>query len=200
MKENTVEIVAILDRSGSMSVGVEDVIGGFNIFVAEQKKVPGEAFMTLVQFDNEYKEDYIHLPLEQVPDLDSTTYVPRGSTALLDAIGRTFNAVGARLARLPEEERPEKVIVLIFTDGGENASREFRRHKVVEMIDLQRKKYSWEILFFGAGPEAFAEGNSLGLDSSSIFRAHALGGTGTYEGLRHASKSVTESRIIRRKS
>src|SRR6185437_887189 len=114
---NFTDITIVLDRSGSMEVIADDTVGGFNQFLKEQKKVPGKALLTLVQFDHEYQFVHQAVPIGSVPLLTRKTYVPRGSTALLDAIGRAINETGQRLAALPEPERPGNVIVMILTDG-----------------------------------------------------------------------------------
>ncbi len=149
--KNLTEIVAILDRSGSMQNLRTDTIGGFNSFIAEQKKAEGKAVLTLVQFDDLYQIDYEGKDINDVADLDETTYVPRGSTALLDAVGRTINAVGSRLAKLPEDQRPGQVIFLVITDGQENTSREFQAEKVKEMVKHQTDTYQWSFIFMGGG-------------------------------------------------
>lgn len=165
MKTNSCEIIAILDRSGSMGGLVSDVIGGYNQFIKEQKALPGEAKVTLVLFDHEIKTPYSGMKIEDVPELTKEVYFARGSTALFDAIGKTFNEVGARLAATPENERPEKVIVLINTDGEENSSREFNQAKVKEMIAHQEQKYNWQILFLGANIDSFDTASGLGMSN-----------------------------------
>ncbi|MDF1789861.1 MAG: hypothetical protein P1U82_28640, partial [Verrucomicrobiales bacterium] len=103
----------------------------------------------------------------EVVELDATTYVPRGSTALLDAIGRTIIELGKKLAATPEEQRPGQVIVAIFTDGFENASREFDVHKINDLITQQRNDYNWQFLFLAANEDAIATAAQLGIDRRS---------------------------------
>lgn len=158
-------IAIVLDRSGSMSSCRDDTIGGFNTFLQEQKDVGGTCLFTLVQFDDKYQVDYDLVPIERVEPLTITTYVPRGSTALLDAIGRTINEVGTKFANMPDNERPNKVLFVIQTDGAENASKEFTRQQVVDMIAHQRDKYSWEFIFLGADMDAIAAGGNLGISN-----------------------------------
>lgn len=165
MRELT-DITVILDRSGSMASCVYDTIGGFNTFLKDQQQQPGEAVMTLVQFDNEYQVDYQSIPIKEVQPLNTETYVPRGSTALLDAIGRTIVSVGNRLALLPEADRPNKVMIIIQTDGEENQSREFSHSRIMEMIKEQREKYNWDFTFLGAGQDAIATGAAIGVLSN----------------------------------
>jgi uncharacterized protein YegL len=166
MRKNHTELVCVLDRSGSMENIRQDAIGGFNAFLAGQRKVAGTAAVTLVLFDNEYEVVHAAVDLSVVQDLTAKTFVPRGSTALLDAVGRTINDVGARLAKMDEQDRPEKVMVCILTDGQENVSREFTTAKIKDMIEHQRTKYSWEFAFLAANQDAFATAGSLGINSS----------------------------------
>jgi uncharacterized protein YegL len=116
-----------------------------------------------VLFDHEYIVTYDGRPVKEVPALDARTYVPRGTTALLDAIGRTINTIGDRLDKMPEAERPSKVIVSILTDGLENASQEFSRQQVFEMIKRQREVYSWEFIFLGANQDAIHAVTQIGV-------------------------------------
>ncbi len=163
MKENLTELVFILDRSGSMTSMVDEAIGGFNSFLEEQKKLPGEAKLTVVLFDHEYTLLCNGQDIKCVEPLTSKTYVARGTTALLDAVGRTIDDVGKRLAATPEDQRPGKVLVAILTDGQENASRDYKKHKIKEMIGHQTGKYSWQFLFLAANQDAFAEAAQLGI-------------------------------------
>jgi len=169
--KNLTEIVAIIDRSGSMQSLRSDTIGGFNSFVAEQKKAEGKALLTLVQFDDKYQIDYEGKDINDVSDLNETTYVPRGSTALLDAVGRTVNAVGARLAALDEDKRPGQIIFLIITDGQENCSKEFAASKVKEMVKHQTDTYKWSFVFMGGGDieSQKDQGASLGILRSNTY-------------------------------
>jgi hypothetical protein len=164
MKKNLTEIAYVLDRSGSMGSMTEPAIAGFNQFLAEQRKAPGHARLTLVLFDDEYLVPCQSLPLEEIVELDTTSYVPRGMTALLDAIGRTIVQLGRQLEATPEAKRPGQVIVAIFTDGYENASSEFSLKKISKMIRHQQEKYGWEFLFLGANQDAIATAVQMGID------------------------------------
>ena len=115
MRENLTEMVFVLDRSGSMSGLAADTIGGFNELIEKQKKIEGCAYVTTVLFDHEYEVLHDHVALEEVAPLTDKEYFARGSTALLDAVGRTIDAVGARLAATAEEERPAHVVFVITT-------------------------------------------------------------------------------------
>lgn len=165
MRENLTEMVFVLDRSGSMSGLAADTIGGFNELIEKQKKIEGDAYVTTVLFDHEYEVLHDHVALKDVAPLTDKEYFARGSTALLDAVGRTINAVGARLAAAPEEERPEHVVFVITTDGMENASREYTAKQVREMVEHQQQKYSWQFVFLGANMDAVSEARNLGISA-----------------------------------
>ena len=165
MRENLTEMVFVLDRSGSMSGLAADTIGGFNELIEKQKKIEGDAYVTTVLFDHEYEVLHDHVALGEVAPLTDKEYFARGSTALLDAVGRTINAVGARLAATPEEERPEHVVFVITTDGMENASCEYTAKQVREMVEHQQQKYSWQFVFLGANMDAVSEARNLGISA-----------------------------------
>ena len=164
MNPHLVEIAYILDRSGSMQPLQEAAISGFNQFLKSQLDVPGDARLTLVLFDDEYLVPHVAVPIQDVPELNAQIYVPRGSTALLDAIGRTIKEMGARLAPLQETDQPGKVIIAIFTDGLENASREYTRHHVNDLIRLCRSEKGWEFLFLAANQDAIASAAAMAMD------------------------------------
>ena len=165
MRENLTEMVFVLDRSGSMSGLAADTIGGFNELIEKQKKIEGDAYVTTVLFDHEYEVLHDHVALGEVAPLTDKEYFARGSTALLDAVGRTIDSVGARLAATPEEERPEHVVFVITTDGMENASREYTAKQVREMVEHQQQKYSWQFVFLGANMDAVSEARNLGISA-----------------------------------
>ena len=166
MNKNLTDITLVVDRSGSMQSIREDAEGGVNSFIRQQRDQPGEASLTLVQFDNEYEFVYRGANVQNVGDY---RLHPRGSTALLDAVGRAINETGVRLSAMPENERPGLVVFVIVTDGMENASREFKRSTVRGMIEQQEKVYSWKFLFLAANETAFAEASGIG-----IGRKHAV--------------------------
>ena len=165
MRENLTEMVFVLDRSGSMISLTADTIGGFNELIEKQKKIEGDAYVTTVLFDHEYELLHDHVALGEVAPLTDREYFARGSTALLDAVGRTINAVGARLAATPEEERPKHVVFVITTDGMENASCEYTAKQVREMVEHQQQKYSWQFVFLGANMDAVSEAGKLGISA-----------------------------------
>lgn len=194
MQENLTEIAYVLDRSGSMSPLVEDAIGGFNSFLAGQQAEPGRARFSLVLFDHEYLRVHDGADIQSIPRLDRTTYVPRGTTALLDAIGRTIDQLGARLAATPEADRPAKVIVAIFTDGLENASTDYSGTKIAEMIRHQQELYSWEFLFLAANQDAIASARAFSIPAANAFNVAATG-----EGVRNANLQLSQAVSDRRK-
>lgn len=169
--KNLTEIIAILDRSGSMEPLRAETIGGYNNFIDEQKKGPGKAIVTLVQFDDQYQIDYEGVDVNDVKPLDEGTYTPRGMTALLDAVGKTVVAVGERLAKLDEDKRPGQVIVLIITDGHENSSKEYAATKVKEMVKVQQDQYNWTFVFLGGGDieSQRDQGMSFGVGAANAY-------------------------------
>lgn len=175
MNKNLVEIAFVLDRSGSMGPLREQAIAGFNHFLADQNAQPGDARLTLVLFDYEYLVPVDARPLQDVAALDTTTYVPRGSTALLDAIGTTIDRLGQRLAATSAEERPGRVIVAILTDGEENASTRYDWPAIAARIRHQSEKYKWQFLFLGANQDAIATASKMNIDSSNAATFEASG-------------------------
>jgi uncharacterized protein YegL len=193
MKKDFTEIVCIIDRSGSMISVQNDAIGGFNAFIKAQKKIPGTANATLVLFDHEYEEVYSGKDLNSVDDLNEDTYVPTGMTALMDAVGRTIVTVGERLIKLEEKDKPEKVIICVLTDGYENASKEYSKSKVAEMIQHQQDKYSWKFIFLAANMDAVAEAQSLNIPTQDAFKFNATN-KGTRKAFQALSCSVSTHR------
>ncbi|MEV0947982.1 vWA domain-containing protein [Rhodococcus sp. NPDC049939] len=163
-------IAVLLDRSGSMQSIKSDTEGGFDAFIAEQRTQPGEAVVTLAQFDNRYERIYSSVPVADVPALE---LVPRGSTALLDGIGRLTTEIGEELAALPEEERPGRVQIVVITDGHENSSHEWSLEAVHEVIRRQEEVYSWDYYFLGANMDAISVGQSMGFVTEKSIRYSA---------------------------
>ena len=164
-RDDLTELICIVDRSGSMDSIRDDAIGGFNAFLEEQKKVPGDATLTLMLFDDQFLVAYNGVDIQAVPPLDETTFVPRGSTALHDAIGRTINEIEARLDKMPDADRPSKVLVLILTDGMENASKEFDKGRIQKVIKNHEAK-GWEFIYLKAGPDSFEEAREIGISAN----------------------------------
>jgi len=165
MRNDLVELVCILDRSGSMASIIDDAIGGLNTFIKEQQSLEDgvEVRTTIVMFDDKYEIAYKEVNVKEIPEFNRNSYSPRGMTALYDAIGKTVNNIGARLHNTPEHLRPGKVIFVIVTDGEENSSHEFNMHQINSMISHQRDKYSWEFIFLAANQDAMAVGRSIGV-------------------------------------
>ncbi|WNM70110.1 VWA domain-containing protein [Myxococcus phage Mx1] len=170
--------VLIVDRSGSMSTVWDATVEGVNEFVSAQKALPGEVVFHMAVFDDQYDVVYDFVNINDVKPLAVTDYFPRGMTGLLDAVGKTVTYVGAKLAALPEDERPGKVIVAIQTDGGENSSREWTFKSVTDLLDVQKKTYSWDFVFLGAGDLASAQAQKIGIPSGKMLNYnHTKGGT-----------------------
>ncbi|GHU80953.1 hypothetical protein FACS189468_2230 [Spirochaetia bacterium] len=175
MNNNLTEIIAILDRSGSMDHLTGDTIGGYNSFIKGQQDGEGEAVLTTVLFDDKYELLHDRVDVKKVKPITGKEYFARGTTALLDALGKTLRDVGAKLHNTGEAERPGKVIVLIITDGEENASVEYTKEKVKEMVELQRTTYKWEFIFIGANIDSFSTAGGLGIDTGNAFLIDADG-------------------------
>ncbi len=157
---NLTHLYFLLDRSGSMQSIKSDTEGGFDAFIAEQRKTAGECRVTLAQFDTHYEVVYAGRPVAEVPHLDLQ---PRGMTALLDAMGRLITDAGRELAALPEDRRPASVVVGIMTDGMENASREWTHPAIKALVEQQTQAYGWQFLYMGADQDAVEVGTSLGV-------------------------------------
>lgn len=190
MKAEKTEATFIIDRSGSMSSKIEQVVSGFNAFINEQKKLDGECFITFTQFDDVYEVVYQSKNVNEVELMTQADFIPRGLTALYDAIGKTINVLGDRYKEMAESDRPDNVVLGIITDGGENASQEFTKKMIKEMIGHQEKKYNWNIIFLSEDLEAsedsqgFMRGvNSLQVDNIS-------------DGMSKMSEYVSYSRTI----
>ncbi len=165
MNPNLTEIAYILDRSGSMQPMQEAAVVAFNDFVKGQLDVPGDARLTLVQFDDQYEVPVPPTPIQDVRELTAATYQPRGMTALLDAIGRTIKETALRVSAMPEAGQPGKVIVTIFTDGEENASQDYTLKHISDLIRLHRDEKGWEFLFLAANQDAIASAAAINVDS-----------------------------------
>lgn len=193
MKDKT-DITIILDRSGSMNSVKDDTIGGFNNFLEEQQKIEGEAVLSLVQFDDQYDVVYLDKDINSADKLTDETFQPRGMTALFDAVGRTINSVGQRLVSLPETERPNKVLLVIMTDGFENASVEYNAERVSEMIKTQRNVYSWEFMFIGANQDAVLSAQQIGIPMQAAL-TYAANEQGTRAAFGSMAKKVANYRV-----
>ena len=196
MRKNLTEIVFILDRSGSMGGLERDTIGGFNSMIEKQKKEDGEAYVSTVLFDNHQEVIHDRVNLQEIQPMTDREYYVRGSTALLDAIGGAIHHIGNIHKYAREEDRPEKTMFVITTDGMENASRKYDYNRVKAMIERQKEKYGWEFIFLGANIDAAKEAARFGISSDRAVTYHAdhKGTAVIYEAVCDAVCSVRASR------
>lgn len=173
MKQGLTELVFILDRSGSMMGLEQDTIGGYNSLLEKQRNTPGEAVITTVLFDDRYELIHDNTPLVYTGELTKKEYFVRGSTALLDAIGRTIQSVIQRRRTTKPEDRPEKTIFVITTDGAENSSWEYSPERIKSMIEYQTEMYHWEFLFLGANIDAVSIAGQFGIAADRAVQYHA---------------------------
>lgn len=163
MKKGLTEIVFILDRSGSMSGLETDTIGGYNSMLAKQKQEDGEAIISTILFDDQTEILHDRKNLENVDEITANEYFVRGSTALLDAVGGAIHHIGKIQKAAPEDEKPEKTLFIITTDGMENASRQYTYEKVKKMVEKKKKKHHWEFVFLGANMDAIEVAGRFGV-------------------------------------
>ncbi len=191
------ELVFILDRSGSMAGLEEDTIGGYNALLARQKEEPGEALVTTVLFDDHYEVLHDRLPLRDVLPVTRKEYFVRGSTALLDAVGRTLHRIGEAHKYAAPGACPEKTLVAITTDGMENASREYDYARVRMMVERQKEKYGWEFLFLGANMDAIAQAERFGIhaDRAANYRPDKAGTRAQYDSISRMTSDLRAGRI-----
>lgn len=165
---NKTLIVCILDRSGSMNSIIDDAIGGFNKFLKDQKQEDEDATMTVALFDDRYELLYNNVDLQKVKKMTRDEWSPRGMTGLYDAIGKTINDVESELKRIKKSKRPDKIMVAIVTDGGENASREFSHNDIKKLIK-KKERDDWQFTFLAADQDAFSVGSSMGMSGGNTF-------------------------------
>ena len=179
MKKGLTELVIILDRSGSMQGLEADTIGGFNSMIEKQKKEEGDAYVSVVLFDDKMDVIYDRVDIKKIEPMTDKQYYVRGTTALLDAVGRAILHIQRVHKYAREEDRPEKTLFVITTDGMENASREYSYDKVRRMIEEQKEKDNWEFMFLGANIDAVAEARAFGISENRAARyTHDSFGTG----------------------
>lgn len=198
MKNNTTELVFILDRSGSMAGLEADTIGGFNAMIEKQKKEVGNCFVSTVLFDNDSKVIHDRVKLEEVKPMTSEDYNVRGCTALLDAIGGAVKHIGNIHKYARPEDVPENTMFVITTDGMENASRKFSSAQVKEMIERQKEKHGWEFIFVAANIDAVETARSFGIseDRAVNYHADAQGTTCLYANVSDVVMSIRNGRPI----
>ena len=193
MRKGLTEVVFILDRSGSMSGLEADTIGGFNSMIAKQKKEEGEAYISTVLFDDQTEVLYDRVPIQRVEPMNDNQYYVRGCTALLDALGGAIHHIGNVHKYAREEDRPEKTLFIITTDGMENASHKYSYDKVKKMVERQKKEYGWEFLFLGANIDAIEVAGRFGIAANRAinYKCDSKGTQLNYEVL---SRTVSEFR------
>ena len=184
MKENLVELVFVLDKSGSMWCLAEDTISSYNELLQEQKNVEGDCVVSTVLFNGTTKILHDRVDIKNVEMLTTEDYQPMGSTALYDAVCETIDRIGDKLSDTPEEERPSNVMFVIITDGHENSSRRFTAEDVKARIERQKNKYNWDFNFIGANIDVVTEARKIGIASTDSF---------TYTASDYGTKSVYAS-------
>jgi len=203
-ENDVIELVCVIDRSGSMSSLQKEAIEGFNDLIDEQRKLSGDAFVTLVLFDDEYDMRYEGKSINDVEPLTAKTFVPRGYTALLDSIGKTVGKVKERIFAMDESDQPGKVLFCIITDGQENHSQEFKKDAITKIIADCKDEYTWDFIFLSADMEAVGDarsygvlaGMSVGVDYSSGGMKKAFAVTNlSASAYRSATKSEIKSGI-----
>jgi len=189
-KNNIVDVVFILDRSGSMGGLESDTIGGFNSMLEKQRKIDGKAFITTVLFDDQYELLHDRVNIAKVNNITEKEYFVRGSTALLDAIGDT----------LGKNEKADKVLFVIITDGLENASKEYSSSTVKKLIETQKEKYGWEFLFLGANIDAIETAGSIGISPERAvnYKSDSIGTKKNYDTLNKAVEEVRSGNELKK--
>ncbi|MEO2075861.1 MAG: vWA domain-containing protein [Bacillus sp. (in: firmicutes)] len=200
MKKNVTELVFILDKSGSMAGLEADTIGGYNAMLAKQQKAEGEAIVTTVLFDHDYELLHDRINVKGISPITDKDYEVGGTTALLDAIGFTIQKIVNVQKRTSEEERAEKVLFVITTDGMENASREFTPDKIKKMVQMQKEEYGWEFLFLGANIDAVSTAARFGIEEDFAVDYHAdeVGTQLNYEAVSEAVSNLRSGKKIER--
>lgn len=193
MRKGLTEVIFILDRSGSMSGLEADTIGGFNSMIAKQKKEDGEAYISTILFDDQTEVLYDRVPVSKIEPMNDKQYYVRGCTALLDALGGAIHHIGNVHKYAREEDRPEKTLFIITTDGMENSSRQYSYEKVKKMVERQKKKYGWEFLFLGANIDAIEVADRFGIAANRAIN-YECDSKGTQLNYEVLSRTVSEFR------
>lgn len=198
MKKDLTEMVFILDRSGSMKTLEKQTIDSFNEMIAKQKSVAGEAVISTVLFDHEILLFHKRTDLKEILPLTCEHYFARGTTALYDAIGKTISRIIRYQENLFDNEKPEKTIVVIITDGMENASSEYRLPTIKRMIEVQKSQNSWEFLFLGANIDAVETARSFGISENyaADYQPDTYGTYASYCAVEDAIRSYREDKVI----
>lgn len=199
MKKDLMELVWILDRSGSMAGLVEDTVGGFNAMIDRQRQLPGEVYVSTVLFDNRSTVLHDRVPIARIEPLTDRDYVPGGCTALLDAIGDAIRHIGNVHKYARNEDVPQKTLFVIMTDGMENASRRYGADEVRALIRRQQEQYGWEFLFLGANIDAIETAHRYGIraDNAVNFHADSIGMKRSMESAAEAAVMMRTETVIR---
>lgn len=192
MRKGLTEIVFILDRSGSMSGLEKDTIGGYNSLIEKQKREDGEAYISTVLFDDRTEVLHDRISLDSIRPMTEEEYYVRGCTALLDAVGGAIHHIGNIHKYAREEDRPEKTLFIITTDGQENSSKIYTYEKVKKMVERQKERYGWEFLFLGANIDAVAEAGRFGIrpERAVNYQCDEIGTAVNYRALNKAVSRV----------
>ena len=198
MKKNLTELVFILDRSGSMTGLESDTIGGYNSLLAKQKQERGEAVVTTVLFDDNFEILHDRISIEGVAPITEKEYFVRGTTALLDAVGKTISKIGNTQKHTSKQVRADKVMVVTITDGMENASKEYSLTSIKKLIKQQKEKYGWEFIFLGANIDAIATAAEFGIDEdrAADYKADGEGTRLNYKAINHVLSEFRENNTI----
>jgi len=185
-RELRVEIAFVGDKSGSMSGKEKDVIGGYNALLDEQQRSPGEARLSLVLFDTKVERVHASVPIKDVPPLTGEVYRIGGMTALLDAVGSTIRLIEDEIAARPADQQPDKIVMVVMTDGEENSSKEYKLDQLKQMVTERQDTRRWEFIFLGANIDAFAAASALNINTANVSNFVA-----TSEGTRQAMFDVS---------
>jgi len=196
---NYVKIINIIDKSGSMGSIIDTAISGFNEFLMDQKRVEGRALVSTVLFSDGYYPIYEDMDVQSVEFLNRNNYTTNGSTALYDAIGRTINNEIDKLGNLPMEERPDKILCVILTDGEENHSSKFTKDQIKKLIGEMREDFKWEFIFLAANEQATTTAETMGISrgNSYAFANSAVGLKDAYKGVSFATTSYRQSKSVK---
>jgi len=169
--KNLTEIIVIIDKSGSMNSLKSKTIEGFNEFIHDQKKLKDDAILSLIFFSSPNREQIIYdsINIKNVPELTDKDYTPVGTTALYDCLGKTIKSVNKKIKNTKKEDRPNKVLFVIITDGFENSSKKYTKKDILDKISKMENKKDWSFIYLGANQDSFAEGSKIGINKTLNF-------------------------------